>query len=87
MIEADPLTIAQFAHDTAGMALQAGPPSDLPGAVPDFVGGILDEIGASAGEATDGLGETISGLTPGGSETSESVGSAAGAAAENAPDQ
>lgn len=87
MIEAAPLAIAQFAHDAAGMALQAGPPSDLPAAVPDFVGSILDEVGSSAGEATDGLGETISGLTPGGSEQSESVGSAASAAAENAPEQ
>ena len=68
MFEADLPTMAQFAHDTARMALQAGPPTDLPAQVPDFVGNILGEIGSSAGEARDGLGEAISGMTPGGKE-------------------
>lgn len=77
MFETDPLTMAQFATDTAQIALQAGPPADLPGAVPDFVGNILGEIGSMAGAESGGLGETISGLTPDGD-------AAADAASENA---
>jgi hypothetical protein len=53
-----------------------GPPDDLPGVVPDFVGDILDLIdqklsGALSGEA---LGDGLSGLLggDGGSETAES---------------
>ena len=66
MIEADPLTIATIANDAAHTIMQAGPPSDLPAQVPDFVSSILDAVRGSVGEG--GLGETISGLTPGGSE-------------------
>ncbi|GGN92442.1 hypothetical protein [Haloarcula pellucida] len=80
MFEADPLTMAAFANDAVRMAMQAGPPTDLPAQVPDFVGDVLGEAGSSAGEAKDGFGETISGLTPGGSEAAE------GAAAANATD-
>ncbi|MFC6864152.1 hypothetical protein ACFQGE_11875 [Halomicroarcula sp. GCM10025817] len=68
MLEADLPAMAQFAHDTARLAMQAGPPADLPAQVPDFVGNILGEIGSSAGEAKDGIGEAISGMTPGGAE-------------------
>lgn len=89
MIEADPLTIATIANDTAQMLLQAGPPADLPAQVPDFVSSILDTVRGSAGDG--GLGEMISGLTPGGSEAAEGAGKAAegaekaaGAGAKNA---
>lgn len=71
MFEASPITMVQFATDTVGMALQAGPPSELPAQVPDFVLDILNEIGSSAGGESGGLGETISGLTPGGSEAAD----------------
>ncbi|MFW5922252.1 MAG: hypothetical protein ACOCRC_02980 [Halodesulfurarchaeum sp.] len=81
MIEADPLTIAQMASDTAQTIMQAGPPSDLPAQVPDFVSSILDTVRSSAGEG--GLGEAISGLTPGGSEAADGAETAAGAGAEN----
>lgn len=66
MIEADPLTMATLANDAAQVVLQAGPPSDLPAQVPDFVNQILDTVRTSGGEG--GLGEVISDLTPGGSE-------------------
>lgn len=72
MIEADPLTIVTFANDAANMVLQAGPPSDLPAQVPDFVSNILDAIRSSAGEG--GLGETISDLIPGGEEVADGAG-------------
>ncbi|MEF8772102.1 hypothetical protein [Halodesulfurarchaeum sp.] len=75
MIEADPLTIATIANDTAQIVLQAGPPTDLPAQVPDFVSSILETVRSSAGEG--GLGEIISGLTPGGSEAAEGTGKAA----------
>ena len=65
MIEADPLTIAQMATDATEVLLQGGPPTDLPAQVPDFVSEILSQVGASA----DGLGETVSNITPGGSES------------------
>lgn len=80
MIEADPLTMVTFANDTAHMVMQAGPPSDLPAQVPDFVSDILDAVRNSAGDG--GLGETISDLVPGG----DAAGSGAdnGAGAENA---
>jgi hypothetical protein len=76
MFETDPLTMVQFATDTAQMAMQAGPPTDLPAQVPDFVGNILAEVNSMAGGESGGLGETISGMTPGGSEAG---------ATENAP--
>lgn len=85
MFESDPVTMAQFATDAARMAMQAGPPSDLPAQVPDFVGGILAEISSSAGDASGGIGDAISGLTPGGAETADGAGEAASGAAENAP--
>ncbi|MFW6321478.1 MAG: hypothetical protein ACOC0Z_06460 [Halohasta sp.] len=65
MFDSDPLTMVSLAHDAAQVTMQAGPPADLPGAVPDFVGRILGEISGSVGDASGGLGETISRLTPG----------------------
>ncbi|APE95401.1 hypothetical protein [Halodesulfurarchaeum formicicum] len=82
MIEADPLTILTVATDAGQTLLQAGPPSDLPAQVPDFVTELLDTVRNSTGE--DGLGETISELTPGGSEHAGAAGQGAGAGAENA---
>lgn len=65
MIEADPLSMVLFANDATQTVLQAGPPSDLPSQVPDFVSSILDAVR----NFTGGLGETISEITPGGNET------------------
>jgi hypothetical protein len=77
MFEADPLTMATLAQNAVDVAAQAGPPTDLPAQVPDFVGNVLGEIGASAGDAMDGLGESISGLTPGGGEAPGAGGASA----------
>lgn len=85
MSEADPFTMVSFATDAALMAMQAGPPTDLPARVPEFVGNILGEIGSSAGDATGGIGDAISGLTPGGSEAADGAGETASGAAANAP--
>ena len=49
MFETDPLTMVQFANDVTQMAMQAGPPTDLPAQVPDFVGNILAEVSSAAG--------------------------------------
>lgn len=65
MFDSDPLTMVSFAHDAVQLAMQAGPPADLPTQVPDFVGRLLGEISASAADTAGGLGETISELTPG----------------------
>lgn len=58
-------TIAQVAIDFTNVA-QAGPPSDLPGPVPDFVGDILGSVRSFIGGSIDNLGEAVSDLTPGG---------------------
>ena len=63
MFDAAPLAIAQLGTDTLSVVLQA-PPTDLPSQVPDFVVQILTEVGNAAG----GIGDAISGLTPGGGE-------------------
>lgn len=90
MFEADPVTIATLANDTAQTVLQVGPPTDVPAQVPDFVSNIFETVSGSAGNG--GLGETISGLTPGGTETvdgaekaAEGAENAAAAGTENAP--
>lgn len=75
MIEADLIQMAPLANDTTQVFLQAGPPSDLPAQVPDFVGDILDTIRSATGEG--GIGDTISELTPGGNETADGAGSGA----------
>ncbi|AKH97561.1 hypothetical protein [Halanaeroarchaeum sulfurireducens] len=89
MIEADPLTMATIANDATRTVLQAGPPTDLPAQVPDFVSTILETVRNSAGDG--GLGETISELTPGGTQAADGAGKgvegaeqAAGAGADNA---
>jgi len=76
MFEADPLAMATVAQDAANLVAQAGPPSGLPEPVPDFVGEILDTVGSSAGDAKDGLGETIREITPGSSDAAEGAGNA-----------
>ena len=78
MFEADPLAMASLAHSAVDVLAQAGPPTELPAQAPDFVGSILGEIG---GAAADGLGQTISDLTPSGES---SVGEAANGAADAA---
>ncbi|MDT3435746.1 hypothetical protein [Haloarcula sp. 1CSR25-25] len=87
MFEADPLTMVQFANDAAQTVMQAGPPTDLPGQVPDFVGDILAEVSSMAGGESSVLGESISGMTPDGSEAgaAENASSAVNGAADNAP--
>ena len=90
MFEADPLTMVQFANDAAQTVMQAGPPTDLPGQVSDFVENILAEDRSMAGGESSGLGEVISSMTPGGSEAgantaAENATSAANGAADNAP--
>ena len=42
----------------------AGPPSDLPGPVPDFVTDVLGAIGDFLDGSVDRLGEVVSGETP-----------------------
>lgn len=83
LFESDPLTVVVFATDAAQTVLQAGPPSDLPAQVPDFVSDILDAVRNAAGEA--GLGEAIRELTPGRNESAAGAanGPVAGAGAEN----
>lgn len=46
--------------------LAAGPPSDLPGPVPDFVGDILGTVRSFLDGGVDQLGKAVSDLTPGG---------------------
>lgn len=81
MFETDPLAVATLATDAVQVTLQAGPPTDLPGPVPEFVGDILGAVGSAMGDAAEGLGETISNLTPGGgaeNAPSDAAGSAPG---------
>jgi hypothetical protein len=84
MFETDPLTTATLAIDAAEVALQSGPPADAASQPPAFVQEILAHVGSTAGDAAGGIGETISGMTPGGSDAAEGAGKAAGAAG-NAP--
>jgi hypothetical protein len=44
----------------------AGPPADLPGPVPDFVGDVLGTVRSFLDGSIDNLGEAVSDLTPGG---------------------
>ena len=44
----------------------AGPPGDLPGRVPDFVGGIHDRVGGFLNGSIDSLGDAVSGVAPDG---------------------
>lgn len=57
--------VATLGIDFANVA-QAGPPSDLPGPVPEFVGDVLGAIRSFLDGSIDRLGEAVSGLTPGG---------------------
>ncbi|CQH54671.1 uncharacterized protein HHUB_2113 [Halobacterium hubeiense] len=52
--------------DLANVA-QAGPPTDLPAPVPDFVGEILGSVRSFLDGGVEKLGSTVSDLTPGGS--------------------
>lgn len=55
----------------------AGPPSDLPDQVPDFVGNILDSVNEFLGGGVDDLGETVSDIAGDGTgenDTNESDG-------------
>lgn len=79
MFEADPLTTATLATDAAKVALQAGPPADAASQAPAFVQEILAEVGSTAGDAAGGIGEAVSGMTPGGSDAAEGAGAAGNA--------
>ena len=46
----------------------AGPPSDLPNPVPDFVGEILSSIGESLSDGIDDLGKTVSDIAGNGTD-------------------
>lgn len=48
---------------------QPGPPGGLPDPVPDFVGDILGSIGEWLNDMTGNLGEIVSGIAGGGSDT------------------
>jgi len=49
---------------------EAGPPGDLPGPVPDFVGDVHETIAGFLDGTVENLGKAVSGLTPGDGETS-----------------
>jgi hypothetical protein len=51
----------------------AGPPTDLPGPVPEFVGEIHRTIGEFLSVSVDSLGTAVSDLPPGGEESAEST--------------
>jgi len=67
MFEALP-DVAMHGIETANL-LAAGPPADLPGPVPDFVGSIHEHVRAFLDGSLDSLGgavsETASGANPG----------------------
>ncbi len=66
MIElADVLTTAGI--DFANNVAQAGPPTDLPEPVPDFVGEILGSVRSFVDGGVERLGAVVSDVTPGGS--------------------
>lgn len=65
MFETDPTLLVTWSGSLADAIALAGPPSDLPAAVPDFVGDIHEAIRSFSG-GDGGLGETIRDLTPGG---------------------
>lgn len=72
MIEANPAMLATLAIDFGNALASAspsagGPPSDLPGPVPDFVGDILGGVREFIGGGVDRLGSLVSSLTPGSS--------------------
>ena len=46
----------------------AGPPSDLPNPVPDFVGELLGSIGEFLSDGVDDLGETVSDIAQDGAD-------------------
>lgn len=66
------------APDDAGPD-QAGPPTDMPGPVPDFVEEIHRTIGEFLDGSVDSLGSAVSDLTPGGEESTEDGSENAGA--------
>ena len=80
MFETDPLTTVTLATDAATVAMQAGPPGDVASQAPAFVQEILGHVSDTAGDAAGGIGETVSGMTPGG-DAAERANEAAG----NAP--
>ncbi|MFC7225833.1 hypothetical protein N0B31_00325 [Salinirubellus salinus] len=48
---------------------EAGPPSDLPGPVPEFVGDIHETVRGFLDGTVENLGQAVSDLTPGDGET------------------
>ena len=68
MIETDPTIVATIGTDALITLASGGPPGDLPEHVPEFVGELHGSIRAFLAGSVDSLGETVSGLTPGGAE-------------------
>ncbi|WP_418284195.1 hypothetical protein [Halorubrum sp. DTA46] len=85
MFETDPLTTATLATDATRTALQIGPPADIATQAPAFVQDILGKVGSTAGDAAGGIGETISRMTPGGSDVAAGASDGANGVAGNAP--
>lgn len=56
------------ANDSPAADGDAGPPSDLPDPVPEFVGDLLDAIDGFLSGATDDLGDIASGIAGGNAE-------------------
>ena len=61
------------APDDAGPD-EAGPPTDLPGPVPEFVEEIHRTVGAFLDGSVDSLGSAVSELTPGGEAAEDAPG-------------
>jgi hypothetical protein len=67
---------SQNGHE--GAPADAGPPTDLPTQVPDFVSSIHEQISGFLNGTVDDLGAAISGLTPGDGEGPGPAGDAGG---------
>lgn len=52
----------------AGPGVNVGPPGDLPGQVPEFVGDIHERIGGFLNGTVESLGDAVSGVTPDGED-------------------
>jgi hypothetical protein len=76
MFELTP-TVATAATDAAN-ALMTGPPGGLPGPVPDFVSELLGTVGSFLDGGVENLGESVSGIVPGGESSAPPAGAGDG---------
>lgn len=58
--------VATLGIDVLNAVAQAGPPSDLPAPVPDFVGDVLGRVRSFVDGGIDSLGKALRDVTPGG---------------------